>query len=224
MSKPSAWPPSPLPPPVVAAWNFAPAEDGRSPVLPDGCRDLIVRLAPDGRPHWFVSELADTVAEVPCQAGEIFVGYRLHPAAALREAALLEAVRKRADLDPATVLALIDDHVRLDRRLAEALAGLAAADGVAAAGRLLGVSERSLERLAKENTGRSPAYWKNLARARRAAAALAGLESLAEIAAGEGYADQAHLCREFKKWFGISPSRFRDRPALLAQAAAAGYR
>lgn len=213
-----------LPHTVVEAWTHTPEQDALALVLPDGCRDLIVRISADGCPHWLVSELADTAQRVGCQAGETFIGYRFHPAAAIADFALLNAIRGRDDLDLADVEAMIDDHVQIDFRLAEALQQLAATGGVAAAGRQLGVSERSLERLVRTRTGRPPGFWKNLARVRRAAGALATPAELVEIAAEQGYADQAHMSREFMKWFGTPPGRFRKCSESLALAAASGYR
>lgn len=212
-----------LPGVVIENWSFLPETESVSVVLPDGCRDLIVKVSADGCPHWFVSELADTAYEVCCQKGEAFVGYRFHAGAEIREHALLKAVQGREEIDASDLLAIIDDYVRMDRQLAEALVGLSEASSVAAACSRVGVSERSLERLVIKRTGRTPGYWKSLARARRAAGALPEDRPLAEIAADHGYADQAHMSREFGRWFAVSPGRLRNHPALLARAMESGY-
>lgn len=212
-----------LPSPVIEAWSFSAQKDSQTLVLPDGCRDLILRVAADGRPTWFVSELADGIDLVDCNAGERFVGYRFHPGARCEEGALLPAVQALGEAATADIEALIDEHVRVDGRLAEALDSLAESGGVAAACRRLGVSERSLERLMVAGTGRSPRFWKSLARVRRAAASLAGGLPLPAIAAEHGYADQAHMTRDFGRWFGTSPGRLRASPATLALVLAPGY-
>lgn len=209
---------------VLRAWSHAAA--GRPApvvVLPDGCRDLIGLRGPGRAPAWFVSPLADAAHAVACDAGAEYVGYRFHPAARIDEAALLHAVTTRPDADQHALTAAINEHVRLDPRLDDALGGLAEASGVAAAARLLGVSERSLERLVQAATGRPPSHWRGLARVRRAAAALAGPEPLAEVAAAHGFADQAHMSRAFRAWFATTPATFRRDPALLALAAEPGY-
>ncbi|MBK9617544.1 MAG: helix-turn-helix domain-containing protein [Uliginosibacterium sp.] len=54
-------------------------------------------------------------------------------------------------------------------------------------------------------TGRTPGYWKQLARTRRAARALAGSATLADIAFAHCYADQAQMSRDFQRWFGVTP-------------------
>lgn len=212
-----------LPAIALRHWRFSLDRDTRSAVLPDGCRDLIVVHAPGSPPHWFVSPLADGTLQVPGRAGQRFAGLRFHPAVSIDEAALLDAAKRLDADDPLGLGARIEEHVQVDRRLAEALQALASSAGVAPASRALGVSERSLERLLLQATARTPRYWQKLARARRTAAALAGDLPLAEIAADHGYADQAHLSRDFRRWFGCPPARFRADPALLAMATEPGY-
>ena len=62
-----------------------------------------------------------------------------------------------------------------------------------------------------------------LARARKAARALYSSLGLAEIAELHGYADQAHMSREFKRWFNTSPSVLRNLPSILNQLYDEGY-
>lgn len=182
-----------LPAIALRHWRFSLDRDTRSAVLPDGCRDLIVVHAPGSPPHWFVSPLADGTLQVPGRTGQRFAGLRFLPAVRIDEAALLDTAKRLDADDPLELGARIEEHVQVDHRLAEALQALASSTGVATASRALGVSERSLERLLLQATARTPRYWQKLARARRAAAALTGAASLAEIAAEHGYADQAHL-------------------------------
>jgi AraC-like DNA-binding protein len=58
---------------------------------------------------------------------------------------------------------------------------------------------------------------------RRAAQALATAQPLAEIAADNGYADQAHFCRDCLRWLGQSPAALRRSPHVLTTIAQAGY-
>lgn len=208
---------------IIDCWHFLPATDTRVAVLPDGCRDLILVRPPFAPPQSFISELAVASEEVACLGGEALCGYRFHPAAVFSEARLLAAVAAANWPDDLAVRAIIDDLVQVDLRLAEALAGLAAADSVLGASRQLGVSPRTLERLVGAATGRPPAFWKSLVRARRAAGVLAAAESLAELAAAQGFADQAHLTREFRRWFGLPPGLLRQRADLLTLIQAVGY-
>lgn len=208
---------------IIDCWHFLPATDARVAVLPDGCRDLIFVRPPSAPAQSFVSALAVASEEVSCLAGEALCGYRFHPAAVFNEVRLLAAFEAARETDEPAVREIVDDLVQVDQRLAEALAGLAAADSVLAASRLLAVSPRTLERLVGAATGQPPAFWKNLARARRAAGGLLTAESLADLAAAQGFADQAHLARELRRWFGLPPGLLRQRADLLAQIQAAGY-
>lgn len=209
---------------ILSTWSHRADDTTPVVVLPDGCRDLIHLREAGKAPAWFVSPLADTAHEIACVAGARYTGFRFHPAARFDEHGLVTAVASRPDdADEGDVQAVLGDLIRLDDRLAEALGGLAEATSVSAAAHLLGVSERSLERVVRAGTGRPPSHWRGLARIRRAAAALAGPEPLAEIAAAHGFADQAHMSRAFRAWFATTPTAFRRDPELLQIAAEPGY-
>lgn len=213
----------PLPDPVLAVWRFAPVGAGTVVVLPDGCRDLIRVVEAGGRARWMVSGLAERAEPVRCRPGERYLGFRLHPDARIDAPVLLAAVAALGEADEAAIAERLADFCRRDPRLAEALAGLADGASVAAAARALGITPRTLERLTGGATGRSPGFWKGLARARRAGRALTGPLPLAEIAHAHGYADQAHFGRALRRWFGAPPAALRRDPALLETLAAAGY-
>jgi transcriptional regulator GlxA family with amidase domain len=87
---------------------------------------------------------------------------------------------------------------------------------VAAARRVVGVTERTLERWVCAHTARTPSWWQGLARARRAAASLEQSLPLATLATRHGYADPSHMTRAFQRWFQMSPGSMRRRPELLA--------
>lgn len=79
------------------------------------------------------------------------------------------------------------------------------------AARRLGVSLRTLQRLAHRHIGLSPA---ELIRRRRLQSAAEAVRTrsdvdLATIAAELGYADHAHLTREFRDRLGFTPTRYR---------------
>lgn len=65
--------------PVLAVWRHAPTRADRVPVLPDGCRDLILHRDPRGRRRCFVSPLTDGPTPVASQPGERYWGFRLRP-------------------------------------------------------------------------------------------------------------------------------------------------
>jgi len=94
-----------------------------------------------------------------------------------------------------------------------ALALLASGVPAAAAARELGCSRRRLHGLVRTETGLSPTQYRRVARFQRARRLLVGqsrggsrTSGLADVAARCGFADQAHLAREFVALAGCSPS------------------
>lgn len=210
--------------PVLEVWSFRAEESGSALVLPDGCRDLILRQPPGGRPHWFVSDLSRQPYDVAVEAGTVMRGFRLHPGTVLEDQARLLAGLNGRDQDVADIPARLADHARLDPRVAEILKCLTDV-GVADAARRLGVTPRTLQRLLRAATGQEPAAWAQLARVRRAGRAVAAADGvpLAELAADHGYADQAHMTRAFRHWLGVTPAGLRRDPRRAALLAASGY-
>lgn len=75
-----------------------------------------------------------------------------------------------------------------------------------------GVSARQLGRIFHEQIGMSPKTAARLLRFERVLELIrTGGGSLADIAAHAGYADQAHLTREFRDFAGASPTDYRRR-------------
>jgi AraC-like DNA-binding protein len=216
---------------LLASWTFTATEPTRSIVLPDGCRDLILRKNVVNDMRWFVADLATSAYAVESDPGSSFSGYRFHPGAVINEAALLRAIHSKCNLDDADVSNAINDYVRLDERVLSALASLSSRSNVAAAASAEGVCERTLERLMRVQTGHTPSYWKNLARVRRAGRSLtysalanpSNALSLAQLAADHHFTDQAHMTHEFRRWFGVTPAQCRASPTLLRSVADAGY-
>lgn len=203
---------------VLEAWSHVAGQHGHSIVLPDGCRDLIRIAAPGMRPFFVISELASGCERVTHAAGTVYHGFRLRPGAIVDERSLLALGRITPQADCSRILDWLDSHSRMDVMVEDALAHLA--DGRMPAD---SSAQRRLERLLKKATGRPPMFWRGLARARRAARLLAGDSELAALAADAGYADQAHLTREMRRWFGAPPKALRDDGALLTLARQSGY-
>lgn len=204
-------------------WQHTSTSDRSTVVVPDGCRDLILHAPPGRRPVWFVTELADRSYDVPGTAGECFWGFRMQPGVQVDAVRLLTALQGERLHLAQDALPVLEDCMHLDARVGDALHGLAASASVAVAARQLGVSERTLQRLVQAATGRPPAYWKCLARLRRAAMALPQAPSLAECAADHGYTDQAHMTHEFGRWLGRTPGAVLASAELLVALAAPGY-
>ncbi|WP_082702243.1 helix-turn-helix domain-containing protein [Pseudacidovorax intermedius] len=216
---------------VLEAWTAAAAGPRRFLVLPDGCHDLILHLGdgPDAA-SWQVSPLDDAARRVDSPGTGRWFGWRLRPGTRVMQPLLLQSVAQLGRDLPIDANALqgqvasrLADFCRTDPRVDEALAAVAGATHVAAAGRALGVSERSLQRLITPATGHPPAFWRSLARIRGAVRALAGPAPLSAIAADHGFADQAHFSRECRRWMGQPPARLRRDVQALRTATASGY-
>jgi AraC-like DNA-binding protein len=119
------------------------------------------------------------------------------------EAILTEAVADAATPDPVTVAAA---------RLIRARNGSLRIHDVA---QRLGVSERQLERKFVRDVGLSPKRWSRVIRFRLALEQAFNPRepAFAAVAQRLGYADQAHLTREFLQFAGQPPNRLRPRRA-----------
>jgi AraC-like DNA-binding protein len=85
--------------------------------------------------------------------------------------------------------------------------------GIAGAARSLGLSERSLHRDLVGWTGLAPKLLARIFRMQRAMAQIrSGRLRLAAVALDAGYADQAHMTREFQSLAGTAPSLLRPAP------------
>ncbi|RNE91068.1 AraC family transcriptional regulator [Marichromatium sp. AB31] len=215
-----------IPEVVTAQWRHDFAAHGvPMAVLPDGCRDLICVQVQGLAPRWMVTPLFDHahLPRLAC-AETRMVGYRLHPDVRLDQGALLGAVAGRDPDDRVAVEAALAAHACRDPALAEALACLADAPRpLVQSARQCGLSLRSLQRLVGERSGRPPVFWHQLARIRRAGRMLGGERPLAEVALCAGFADQAHLSRACRRWFGLSPARLARAPELRWQLGQPGY-
>lgn len=208
---------------VIASWAHQPAAASSEWVYPDGCRDLIMRLAAGNAPKWYLTVLDTSARTVASEQGEYWAGFRLHPAAVIDEPTLLTIVQGR-DISTIDIPSVINDCALVDSGTHEALNCLSRTNttvkGAAAA---IGVSERTLQRKLMATTQKSPIFWLSLARARKVAASFAVDEPLAQIAAQNGYSDQAHLTREMRRWFCRTPAQMRKDRRLLSMISQAGF-
>jgi AraC-like DNA-binding protein len=212
------------PDPLLERWSFATTEPNTTVVLPDGCRDLIGRLESDGRTTWWLTDWVDAAYIVNGVAGQAWVGYRLRPGVYLKEKLLKSQIESLGDTPLDTDMRnLLADHAAVDDNSASALQALAVETRVSVAARSLGVSERTLHRTVLQTTAKPPSYWLQLARVRRAARALRTTMPLVELATTYGYADQAHLSRSMRQWFGHSPEKMRQMPQYLDGLDFSGY-
>jgi AraC-like DNA-binding protein len=106
---------------------------------------------------------------------------------------------------------------QLNARLPLACRGLGQGrQSVAQVAAWLQLSTRQLERLFLRNVGVAPKVFARQQRFARATAALARARSLAELAADCGYADQAHMARDFRAFAGLAPSGLGARLDAVA--------
>jgi AraC-like DNA-binding protein len=216
-------------------------------VLPDGCTDFVWE---PGRGAFIAGPDTGPVPTT-LAAGTIVLGVRFRPGAAgaLLGLPLCELRDQRVDfadvqpglagrvpgtLEPGEAEAML---VRVTAELAarrvtdpavmhgaRLLAGPRAGTGQVASE--LGVSTRQLRRRWQADVGYGPKTFQRVMRFRRfvsrldAAPDLAALD-LADLAAQTGYADQAHLTREWRRLAGLPPRRWLAGEQLLGTPAPA---
>lgn len=190
--------------PVLTTWSSVTKTAQSFSIMPDGCRDLIIRQEPGSPRRFFVSRLMATPKMVFAQKGATFIGVRLKPGAAI-------AAHKLKDLSlPDSMQGLTElayHAVSVSVAVSDMMGCLAVAASPATAASDLGVSLRTLQRHTMEKTGRTPDFWRRLARARKAAQCILSGTLLHEAAHMCHFSDQAHMTRELKLWFSMTPGK-----------------
>ncbi len=85
---------------------------------------------------------------------------------------------------------------------------IAPAASVAAAANARGISREHYSRMFRAQHGVAPQAHRLLQRLNLARSGLRAGASIADAAAGAGFADQSHLTRAFRQAFGVSPGRY----------------
>lgn len=202
-----------------AAWTLT-VPDGRDwlshRALPDGCLEIIHRLS--GRSRWggeqpaaFVAGMITGPAELEIEAGSRFVALRLWPwawnALAAIPAPLLvdrwSALGSAApDLEQPELLESAFDRLSglvLEPEDAALAALIPGARSVEQLSQASGWPHRRLQRWFARNVGVPPRHYLRLIRFEETLAGLQqGGDTLADHAAARGFADQAHMAREFR--------------------------
>ncbi len=192
-------------------WTYHVVEDARATVFPDGCRDLIVQYGRKGRPKIVLTDWDRGVREAPVPAGTTMIGYRLRPGVMISADRIRALVGHEDKIDR-----FIASEAAVDVELEQIIGALSRrAANVEKVARTAGVTRRTLQRRFDALKLPSPDFWRLLGRARRTAGALPGPHCLAEIALAHGYSDQAHMTREFVRWFGRPPAQLREDRAAL---------
>ncbi len=208
---------------VLADWTFDSYTGCESWVLPDGCRDIIVQESSDRNANWFISELSVSAYKVPTAAGIRMRGIRLKPGIEILQSQLNVWLDCRHPSE-LFVLDQIDEFCVENKNLADSLDCLSSGKRtVLCVAKDLGVSLRTLERLVRSSTGQTPYYWFSLARIRLAGRSLVNGNSLSDVAIENGFSDQAHMNREMKKWFKLTPNQIRANAEMHSLLHEKGY-
>ncbi|MGD1950761.1 MAG: helix-turn-helix domain-containing protein [Leptolyngbyaceae cyanobacterium] len=208
---------------ALTEWAFESQVFCETRVIPDGCRDFIIQESLDEGCAWFISDLSRSAYTVTVSAGERMKGVRLQPGVEIR---LTDLVSWLHNKNPAALFGSdqIDEFCVRDEQLTVALDCLASGIlTVRCAAKDLGISVRSLQRVVKSGTQRSPHFWLSLARIRRTGRSLGDYDSLSDAAFAFGFSDQAHMTREMKKWFNITPNQIKTDDEIRALLFEPGY-
>jgi AraC-like DNA-binding protein len=181
--------------------------------VPDGCIEIIRRLS--GRSRWngdqparFAVGLIERPEGFEISGDSAFAGIRLWP----------WAWHRISDIPLAAMSGrwiAFDGPEDIEPRLAGA-SGLAAigraviaADSVGAMGRATAMGPRTLQRWFARHVGLPPRRYLRLLRFHKAFEQMPGEASLADHAAAQGFADQAHMAREFREMAGVPAKQAR---------------
>ena len=210
---------------VLDAWSFEVPVPSELVVLPDGCRDIIVRLDPHSVPTLIVSPLDAHPRWLRVAQGVAFSGLRLRPGAIVDEDALRVLWTRSPQRSAEALITQLERVVFVEPNVEEVLEALSApAFNPAQAAKSLGVSLRALQREMKKANLPPPQFWAQLVRARRAARAVREDIPLAQIAIEYGFSDQSHMSREFRRWFAVTPKRLRQgADEVFRMLRASGY-
>jgi len=125
----------------------------------------------------------------------------------------------RLDLFEAALLPRLCGLRRVDPRIAHAVTRLSLVVPVSEVAAECGLSHRHFTQRFRAAAGLKPKLWGRVMRFGKALDRLAAEPAIAwaELAAAEGYADQAHFTRDFRAFAGLSPGDYRRRAPANAR-------
>jgi AraC-like DNA-binding protein len=213
--------------PGVVLWGrvVGPAPH-RTPILPDGCVDLLwdgqhlFVAGPDATARWYQSPASTSYVALRFAGGTGPALLRVPAHELLDQTPGLEELWPSSEArvlaestatDPVAALAAwaverAASH-EVDPLGPRVLAMARTGTAVAAMADLLGLSSRQLHRRCLPVFGYGPRRLARVLRLGRSLAAARTGTSLAQVAAGCGYVDQAHLSREVRALTGTTPTR-----------------
>jgi len=183
--------------------------------VPDGCVEIITRLA--GRSRWngeqparFAVGLIKRPEGFEISGDARFAAVRLWPWAwpLIGDRPLAELRWRWLPYDGPD-LAAIERRLVGEAGLAATGRAILGAASVAEMGRATGMRPRTLQRWFARNVGLAPRHYLRLLRFHKAFAQVPEQPSLADHAAAQGYADQAHMARDFRALAGVPAGEAR---------------
>ena len=193
-------------------WEYVCAEDSVSTVFPDGCRDILIVSESQGESVLCFTDWDVRPRAVYSKQGRSITGFRLRPGFTIDPARITECGANGNDVKELIEFEAGSSNEAIE--LVEALSDYSVS--LLTVAKQAGVSVRTVQRYLKNLGLPKPEYWRMLSRARMAALAISNGNSLLEISQEFGYSDQAHMTREFTRWFGQTPAQLRTQssPAL----------
>jgi AraC-like DNA-binding protein len=188
---------------------------------PDGCVELIRRLA--GRSRWdgeqpqsFAVGLIEAPTAFEISGDARFAAIRLWPWKLLSRTALASLSGRWVPFSHPLLDALPDFDAAANllpapaelNALGRALVG---AETAAAMGAAAAMGPRRLQRWFARHVGLPPRYYLRLLRFQKAFEQVPDAASLADHAAASGFADQAHMAREFREMAGVPATTARRK-------------
>jgi AraC-like DNA-binding protein len=204
---------------IKARWTLAgmgAADDWiEQQATPDGCVEIIERSA--GRSRWhgnqparFAVGLAERAERFEISGDSRFDGLRLWPWAwALIGEPSLAAMRGRWLPYDGPGFDAIAQRLEAAPGLNAIGRAIVAADSVEEMAAGTGMAPRTLQRWFAARVGMPPRRYLRLIRFQKAFEGLPSGTSLAEQAAAQGFADQAHMARTFREMAGVPATRAR---------------
>lgn len=192
-------------------WEYTAEADEKTIVRPDGCRDVLFISQPGKPAEIRVTDWDNLPYAVHSRAGTSFIGYRLRPGTTISP-----KVFENEEADISTLVSIIESETAQNQEVCEIIDALTKPNvTVTELARKNGTTTRTLQRHFHNLSLPNPDFWRLLGRARRAARALSVSAPLNEIAYSHGYSDQAHMTREFVRWFGCSPAQLRENRGAI---------
>lgn len=148
-------------------------------------------------------------------AAKLSVAHRLleaHADTLQAESALTEAfalLLSRYARNRVQTQSLLPDAVRVERMKALLADDVTAPLPLSTLAAAVGLSPFYAARLFSRTVGMPPHAWRNQVRLNRAQALLRRGISVTEVAAEQGFTDQSHFTRHFKRAYGVAPGRWQ---------------